>query len=687
MKSTILNPSSLIHFKRWNGKAYSAFNTLKRVVHIATLVCSYVIITPTLEVEAQEIVKSDRESEELIHEDIEEVMVSAKRVPVLLSDVNRSVTIIDRKEIELAPVQSVQDLLEYAMSVDIRQRGGMGVQADMSIRGGTSEQVAVLINGMCINDPQTGHNTFNLPVPMDAIKRIEVLNGASSVNFGVNAFSGAINIITDAEDSTSLSVQLSSGMYGFINGAASATLASDNETHFISVAHRQSDGYIDNTDFNITNLYYSNKFQLKNADLRSQIGYVDNSFGANSFYTPKYPDQFEHVKTTFASVELKTKGFLHLAPSIYYRNGKDHFVLFRDRGEAASWYNSDNYHATNVLGANLNSWFESSLGRISWGFNYRYEGIQSNTLGDLRDTPKDIVGTEEAQYTHSYDRNNYSLFLSDDIHWNAFDLSLSLMTLYNSDLDKIFWAPGASIGYKFNERLRWMFSANSALRMPTFTDVFYNGPNNIGNRDLRPEKAWSYETGVKYSNARLKSEVTVFYRKAEDVIDWLKQIEDGDNKFHTTNIPEINTCGIEGNFQYSFYKELFIRSISLNFSFLDQDKKEINGYDSSYALDYLKSKVDFGLRHKIFGNITADWKITYQDRNGSYELYKPNSSKPIMTEYSPFTVTNLKLTYQKEGLKIFGEVANILDKRYVDFGNIEQPGLWLRFGVKYKFSL
>ncbi|QZT38214.1 TonB-dependent receptor [Halosquirtibacter xylanolyticus] len=686
MKSTFLNSSNLIHFKRWNGKAYSAFNTLKRVVHIATLVCSYVIVTPVLDVAAQEVIKTNRESEDLLHEDIEEVMVSAKRVPVLLSDVNRSVTIIDRKEIELAPVQSIQDLLEYAMSVDIRQRGGMGVQADMSIRGGTSEQVAILINGMCINDPQTGHNTLNLPIPMDAIKRIEILNGASSVNFGVNAFSGAINIITDAEDTSNLNVQLSAGMYGFLNGTASATLSTESETHFISASHRKSDGYVDNTDFTITNLYYTNKFKFKNADLRSQLGYVDNAFGANSFYTADYPDQFEHVKTTFASVELKGKGALHLSPSVYYRNGVDHFQLFRDPVNAPEW-NKDNYHRTNVFGGNLNSWFESSLGRISWGFNYRYEGILSSQLGEERDTPKTIVGVEEAKYTHSYNRNNYSFFLSDDLHWNKLDLSLSLMSVINSDLGKAFWAPGASFGYEFVENLRWMVSANSALRMPTFTDMFYSSRTNVGNKDLRPEKAWSYETGLKYHHGGLKSETTVFYRKSEDVIDWVAKKAGVDKRYYATNISEINTYGVEGSFEYNFFKSPFIKRLSLNFSFIDQDKKEIEGYDSTYALDYLKAKIDLGVRHKIYGNFIADWKVTYQDRNGTYKTSVAGQKDPVYVNYEPFIVTNLKISYEKEKFNLYGEVSNMFDKTYVDFGNIQQPGAWVRLGVKYKLSL
>ncbi|QZE12931.1 TonB-dependent receptor [Halosquirtibacter laminarini] len=686
MKSINSLRSSALVFKRWNGHAYSAFSTIKRVVHIAALMSTYIALVPSLDANAQEVVEKIPEEEDTLVHEVDEITVSAKRVPVLLSDVNRSVTVIDRKEIELAPVQSVQDLIEYAMGVDFRQRGGMGVQTDMSIRGGTSEQVAVLINGMCINDPQTGHNTLNIPIPMDAIKRIEILNGAASVNYGVNAFTGAINIITDSEDTSSIKTRVDGGQFGYFNGGLSASFASRKWTNFVSAGYKHSDGYIDNTDFDITNYYIASKYHTRKRELRFQAGYVDNAYGANSFYTPKYPDQYEQIKTFFSSIEMKDYGRMHLSPSVYYRRGVDHFKLYRDRSVAPSWYITDNYHQTDVLGVNLDSWFHSPVGKIAVGFSYRYEGIMSNVLGEIKESAKEIKGVTEAMYDKGHQRSNYSLFVSDDFTLGNLDVSLSAMAVKNSDLDEsVFFAPGVTLGYGITDELRWVASANRALRLPTYTDLYYNSPNIKGNINLKPEKGTTYETGLKYYGSSVQAKINVFYRKTENMIDWLAPVGNEDPVYVAENISNLNTYGVEGDIHIPF-SNCFLKKISLNYAFLNQNLEENDHYDSAYLFDYLKAKVDLGVTHTIYGPIVANWKVTYQSRNGSYTAYNAQM-KPYTEDYDPFVVANVRVSYIHKAMNIYGEVANLFDKSYVDIGSVEQPGRWVRLGISYKLNL
>jgi iron complex outermembrane receptor protein len=80
--------------------------------------------------------------------------------------------------------------------MDIRRRGANGVQSDVSFRGSSFEQVLLLINGIRMNDSQTGHNSLNLPVDLGDVERIEVIKGPAARRFGQNAYAGAINIIT-----------------------------------------------------------------------------------------------------------------------------------------------------------------------------------------------------------------------------------------------------------------------------------------------------------------------------------------------------------------------------------------------------------------------------------------------------------------------------------------------------------
>ncbi|MBK6285263.1 MAG: TonB-dependent receptor [Draconibacterium sp.] len=166
----------VLFFSKWKRKSYSVFQSINRVVLISVLSINYLLSVPA---NAIEIVKDTTEVK--LEYDLDEIEISAQRSPALYSQVARIVSVIERKEIESSPAQSVQDLLEYVAGVDIRQRGAEGVQADVSIRGGTFDQTLILVNGINITDPQTGHHNLNIPVSLSQIERIEILEGPLQV--------------------------------------------------------------------------------------------------------------------------------------------------------------------------------------------------------------------------------------------------------------------------------------------------------------------------------------------------------------------------------------------------------------------------------------------------------------------------------------------------------------------------
>ena len=159
-------------------------------------------------------------------------------------------------ELEKAGVQSLQDVLEYVSNVDVRQRGGYGVQSDVTIRGGSFDHVMVLINGINVSDPQTGHASLDLPIDPEMIERIEVLEGSAARILGAGAFTGAINVITKGDTTTQASASLFMGQYGFRRINLNAILKSANFRHVLSFGNASSKGYMDDTDFKILNGYY-----------------------------------------------------------------------------------------------------------------------------------------------------------------------------------------------------------------------------------------------------------------------------------------------------------------------------------------------------------------------------------------------------------------------------------------------
>src|SRR5699024_8866634 len=142
---------------------------------------------------------------------LEEVIIQGNRLEIAYNESSRDIQIITHEEISKLPVRSVNELLAYVGGVDIRQRAPFGGQADISIDGGTFEQTLVLLNGIKLIDDQTAHIMMNIPVPVDAIERIEILRGAAARVYGINALTGAINIVTKKESKSFLSAKLYSG--------------------------------------------------------------------------------------------------------------------------------------------------------------------------------------------------------------------------------------------------------------------------------------------------------------------------------------------------------------------------------------------------------------------------------------------------------------------------------------------
>ncbi|MBQ1679479.1 MAG: TonB-dependent receptor plug domain-containing protein, partial [Bacteroidales bacterium] len=286
-------------------------------------------------------------------ETIDKVTVSATRVPVALHSSARIVTLMDSLTIASAPAETVNDLLKYALGVDVRQRGAMGMQTDISIRGGTYNQVAVLLDGINITDPQTGHNSFDFPVNLCDIERIEVLEGPAARVYGTSSLLGAVNIVTRKPADKSVSASLEGGSFRSFGATASAALGYDRGFGSISAGYQRSDGFSRNeagglnSDFGAVKAFAHGAHDFGLRDISWQTGVSNKDFGSSTFYSSRFDDQFEHTLKTFASVKSEGKGALHFTPAIYWNHGEDRFELFRNAPEKYPF----NYHKTNVAGA------------------------------------------------------------------------------------------------------------------------------------------------------------------------------------------------------------------------------------------------------------------------------------------------------------------------------------------------
>lgn len=603
---------------------------------------------------------------------LQELIITGRKAPALYSELSRIVTIIPRSEIEKLPVQSIADVLEYVMSVDVRERGPKGVQADVSIRGGSFEQVLILLNGIKMNDPQTGHHHLNLPVELHNIERIEILEGPGSRIFGPYAYAGAINIITSQNHKNKISYSLTGGEYSFINGSLKVDFLTGSISHNISVNRKSNKGYIDNTDFEMDNIFYHASRKTGNWSTAFQAGYLNKEFGANSFYTPAFPDQFEAVRTLFASVNNTFGERVKFSHNIYFRRHHDRFELFRY--EAPPWYRGHNYHKTSVYGTEGLLTIPWKFGTSAIGAEFRSEGIFSNVLGEPFADTIWINREENAFYSKFKERSNFGFFGEHNFYLGNFNFSAGLLGNFNEDFG---WSiyPGMDLSYNLTDNFRLYLSYNHSLRMPSFTDLYYVGPSNLGNPYLTPETAINYETGLKYFGQRSSGHFLVFYREGENIIDWVRTSEL--LKWESRNLTELSTLGFDFkyNIEFSGTNLFSLQRISLGYSWTDVTKQSGN-YMSVYALDMLRHKVNLSVNHKIFRGLTGSWNFSYQDRNGTFTEFPSGIEMP----YKPFLTVDSRIIYRFKTISIFAEVSNLFNKSYFDFGNIPQPGRWIKFG-------
>lgn len=629
-----------------------------------------------------------------------EIEIASVKNPVRFKELSRSVILVSKEEIETAPIQSVDDILKYYGGMDIRSRGPMGIQSDISIRGGSFDQNLIMINGVPLNDPQTGHHNLNLPVMLQNIEKIEILEGSGARWFGANAYSGGINILTTPANENKLNVSLKGGQHQFMGFALGCNYQLGSISNNTSAGWSSSKGYMTNTDFKVWQLSHQSVYTHKQHSLAFQLGYLNKAFGANSFYTPKYPDQFEQLKNTFASLNYEGGKNIRMKTSLYWRRLNDRFELFR---EDSDWYikkgdvyvnGSDtagfpspgglypykghNYHRTDVWGGEASLSFSSKLGKTSTGISFRNEHIFSNVLGlPMTDTIA-IAAEADGFYTRSKARQNYAAYLEHAVVAGGFTLSGGMSFFLNNDYGFHF-SPGIDLGFFITKKLKWFATANKAIRLPTYTDLYYQGPDHISNPDLKAEEALSFESGFKYFNGDFHASASVFYRLGANSIDWVKSSVDA--KWESQNITELNTTGVSLSAIYSNQSNphSFMRYLGVRYTYLHADKNA-GAFVSLYALDYLRHHVNILFAHRISKKFSASWTLALQQRNGSYIDYA-NSRE---TSYDFVHLFNGKVQYRHRNLLLYVEASNILNQKYVDLGNVVQAGIWIMGGVDIK---
>ena len=610
-------------------------------------------------------------------ETLDSIRVTATRVPIALHSSARIVTLLDSLTIASAPAETVNDLLKYALGVDVRQRGAMGMQTDISIRGGTYNQVAVLLDGINITDPQTGHNSFDFPVNICDIERIEVLEGPAARVYGTSSLLGAVNIVTRKASGSSVNASLEGGSFVSVGTTASAEILHPGGFNGISASYQRSNGFSRNAagglngDYAAVKAFWHGTHDFSRRDLRWQAGLSNKNFGSSTFYSSKYDDQFEHTLKTFAALRSEGKGMLHFTPALYWNHGEDRFELFRGAPEKYPY----NYHKTDVLGTSLSFRVESRLGETAFSAEARHERIVSTNLGEKLAQPR-------GKYVCGLSRTALNFFLEHHVTIGRLSASAGLTAVYNTgNREGVKFFPGVDANFKISNAFRIYASYNTSYRMPTFTDLYYSVGGHLADPNLKAEKLRALEGGVKYLGRGIRAVATVYYNRGYDLIDWIMDTSAGEDAPWTSmNHTRLNTFGQEVTFRLAIPDLLnrpgfFFRTLSLGYTHQSQDKPMETHLRSLYSMEYIRHKVVVQADFRILEKLSIDFSWRYVDRNAGSALL------------TPYSLLDAKVSYDFPLLNIYLRANNLLNRSWYDFGDIPQPGIWVMAGVSCKLPI
>ena len=666
------NQRKALRFRQFTRKGYALFACLGRVVTIG------VLSVATLEsaTAAHRHVTTDEErvdSMQVMQKEatLDDVEVTGSRAPLALGQAARMVTVLSREEIQAAPVQSINDLLKMAVGVDVRQRGPIGAQTDIGIRGSTSEQITILLNGINICDPQTSHNAFDLPCDVSDIVRIEVLEGPAARVYGTSSLVGAINIVTRDVRSQKAEVRVEGGSFGYLSGAGRAGI----DSHSLSASYTRSDGYSRaksgalNADYSGGKAFYQGAYESAQVRLNWHAGLSTKGFGSNTFYSAKFDEQYERTTKLFTALQGETEGWLHFKPGIYWNRSYDRFELIRGDESKVPF----NHHRTDVFGINLNSYFDWVAGRTAFGAEFRNEDIVSTNLGEPLNNP-------HGHYKNGLNRSNLSFHLEHNILLKRFTLSAGFVAVKNTWNEMPFTLyPGIDASYRMGDHWKVYASYNTSLRMPSFTELYYSVGGHKADKYLKPEEMQAVEGGVKYSSRWLTAQASIFHHHARNMIDWVMDTREADPVWQSVNHTKVNTLGQEVSVSMDLANIIHLPSSTLHLAYchLHQQKQEADYLQSQYSLEYLRHKLTAQLRMRLMENLDLTLGYRWQDRMGSYTTVDGE-----VKNYHPYSVVDARLAWTKDTYSIYVEGNNLTGHRYVDYGNVPQPGCWIMGGVK-----
>ncbi len=563
------------------------------------------------------------------------IVVTGVYEPVPLEEADRAVRALPVGAEQRLLAASAADLLRLDASLDLTARAPNGVQSDLSIRGGSFGQTLVLLDGLRLNDAQSGHHNLDIPVPLDALARIEVLKGAGSAYYGSDAVGGVVNLITREPEAAEFRLRASAGNFGSNAQSGAAGLVWRSVSQQFSFARDFSSGFAPDRDYRNLSLASVTSARSHLGATRVLLAHSDRPFGADQFYGTF--NSWERTRTWFAAARQEFGARTEVSAA--YRRHTDLFVLYRDRPQIYT-----NRHAVESGQAAVRR--REPLGgnyTLSYGAEAYRDAVASTNLG-------------------SHARSRGAGYAALDVRAaRRFSFSAGGREEFYSGGRRQF-SPTLSAGFWASQHLRLRAGASRAFRLPSYTDLYYHDPANIGSPDLRPETAWSYEAGVDWNaGGRLRGDATAFHRRERDGIDYIRR-SPGDI-WRAANFARLNFTGIELS---ATVRATRAQQLDFRYTGLRGAAEATAGIYSKYVFNYPTHTGLVAWEGALAGGFIARARVGVTDRRAR----------------DPYAIWDAGAAYARGRVRPFLQLTNLTAASYQEVLGVSMPGRGIVGGVE-----
>lgn len=554
---------------------------------------------------------------------------------------SKNMVIISDHDLEQLKIKDITGLFSFFTALNVSKRGPGESSFDIAMRGGNFEQVLVMVNGIPMNNPQTGHFNGDFPFSVHDIQRVEIIRGGTSTTYGSGAFAGVVHFVLKKD--TGFKFNVTTGEKKYFSASVQGGKQFKHLALRFSVDRNTSSGFYEGREFEQTRFTAGASYKRKNTTLDLFAGYLNKDFGAQGFYAP-FPS-FEKIKSYFYQAQW-TQTFKHFDYSLVYAYNKhdDDFTLDRYR---PSFYHNQSDTTLNHL--RLFARYRGKKMTASAGAEYKKETMDSTSMGERN-------------------RSRGALFLNINYLWSknsGFDAGIrrnfepgqgsnftSNFTFYTGLYHRIAKDMTLRAGY------------GKSTRLPSFTELYYNSPSNKGSEQLKPEISHNYEISLSYLKGKYNLDVSLFYRDQQNVIDWMKI--NGTGPWFAANIEKNDIVGAEITQALTLDRTrltLGIERLTVVNNRLD------NNVQSKYGLRFPDVSVKFNIMQSIGKHLKAAINYNYK------RIYKADQQGHFL---------NLVVSYSLGRAEISLRADNIFEDIIEEIPGLKVPGRWVYVTLSYR---